>query len=254
MVNEEHPPTEVQPCRPDSLTTFLPFPFSLTIAKALTNSQKLCFYLDSQHIGIIAILKALSALCPSGTQPVVGTISQVTLQRPGHAAEPTLLPEGKREEKKDGSKKRCFPFCSHHGHSQPWLSFVPITSKRRKDEVEEDKMRLEYRAVADGFRWTPSLTPPMRSRPAPPAPSLGSAASGQSRQRAGLFGDNKKQWYMNNLLGVQWCWKVGQAAPANPGHTDMSGTGACRMAAGTRSVSLGWFRCGQRRTWGSCLH
>lgn len=66
------------------------------------------------------MLKALSAQCTSGTQPMVGTISQVTLRRPGRAAEPTLLLEGKREEKsKDGSKKRSFPFCGPHSHSQP---------------------------------------------------------------------------------------------------------------------------------------
>lgn len=66
---------------------------------------------------------------------------------------------------------------------------------------------------------------------------------------------------MNNLWGVQRCWNVGLAAPATLGHVDMSGTGAHRTAAGAfqtpslepRSVSLGWFWCGQIRTWDICL-
>lgn len=70
------------------------------------------------------MLKALSAQGTSGTHPMVSTISQVT--RPCCRAHTPAGGEEKRE-KQHSSKKRPFPFCSPHSHSQPWLSLIPIT-------------------------------------------------------------------------------------------------------------------------------
>lgn len=160
--------SEVQPCRLDSLT-FLPSPFSLILAKALVTSQKLYFYLDSQHTGLQLFWKPYLLSVPRGPSQWSALSAKSTFNNQAMPQSPHSCWRGREKSKRMAPKRDASPSAvtmalpSSHCHLSP----SPSLRRGRVKEGWGRGRQGEYKAVqmdsggllAPHLPWAQALPP-----------------------------------------------------------------------------------------------